>query len=258
MADVEVRVGPDGTLEHRHAGYNGGWHPVSQKHKDPKLHQSLGITGKEKPNRRSPSSIGMKDPGSETPKRKPKQVGRNSKPQWRWDDDMTVTDYLKLYATARPTSATGKTLVSAVNAMSAFLTFLQRRMDERDAKATSQGFEDAFKAFDERFKFHGTDDFDRLSASDIRRIDGELERMARAKFAEYGGEALKGKRDPESLRRKAEIRTYIELQQKLREQARRQTSRRRYQTSATGSDGAGRPMSARDIRERNKRQRQSE
>ena len=250
-------MGPDGP-EHLHPGYKG-WHPVNQKHKNPNLHQSLGITGKEKPNRRSPSELGIEDLSQKPkPKKKPKQFGSEYKPQWKWDDSISVPDYLKQYARAKPRTKTGRVLCDAVNSTGWLLRRFTDIADKVASKYASQGYEDAFRAFDERFKFHGDDDFNRLSAQDIRRIDGDLERMAREKYAEYGGAKLKGKIDPESLRRKAEIRTYIEIQRKLRERARAENDRKRmYQYSNTSGDGQ-KPKSAREIRERNKRRREQE
>lgn len=255
MAEVEVRRAPDGTTEHRHDGYDG-WHPVNQKHKN-HLHENLGITGRERQNRRSPSSIGVYSDSQKKPDSKPKVVGTGSKPQWRWDDSMTVRDYLTQYANARPRSKSGRVLCTAVNATGWLYRMFRRKLDEKSAQASEQGFEDALKAFDERFKFHGTDDFDRLTVDDIRLIDKDLTQMARQKYKEYGGASLKGKKDPESLRRKAEIRTYVELTRKLREraeaEARENMSRR--SADSTREPERERPMSARDIRERNRRNR---
>lgn len=251
---VEVR-NHNGVLEHRHPGYDGGWHPVTQTHQN-HAHENNGITGNEKPNRRNPESLGMKDPSRDRDKGKPQRqyrpvgTSRDRKPTWEWDGSMTVTDYFKQVARAKPKTKLGRMFYTAFNATQYLYTSFRRRMDERDAKASEQGFEDAFRAFDKRFTFHGTDDFDRLSASDIRRIDKDLEEMARTKYREYGGADLKGRRDPESLRRKAEIRTYIEIQRRLREQAQRVG--RRSQTSPTSS--GTKPTSARELRERNRRE----
>lgn len=254
MADsgkVEVRRGPNGILEHRHPGYSSGWHPVQTKHRN-HAHEQYGITGNEKPNRRNPESLGMKPSKDSKPQRQYRPVGtsRDRKPTWEWDGSMTVTDYFKQVARAKPKTKLGRMFYTAFNATQYLYTSFRKRMDERDAKASEQGFEDAFRAFDKRFTFHGTDDFDRLSANDIRRIDKDLEEMARTKYREYGGADLKGKRDPESLRRKAEIRTYIEIQRRLREQAQRVG--RRSQTSPTSS--GTKPTSARELRERNRRE----
>lgn len=248
---VEVR-NHNGVLEHRHPG-SENWHPVQTKHRN-HAHEQYGITGNEKPNRRNPESLGMKDPSKDKRKqqRQYRPVGTSSdrKPTWEWDGSMTVTDYFKQVARAKPKTKLGKMFYTAFNATQYLYTSFRKRMDERDAKASEQGFEDAFRAFDKRFTFHGTDDFDRLSASDIRRIDKDLEEMARTKYREYGGADLKGRRDPESLRRKAEIRTYIEIQRRLREQAQRVG--RRSQTSPTSS--GTKPTSARELRERNRRE----
>lgn len=245
--EIEVKRTPDGTLMHRHEGYDG-WHPANQKHKHG-LHQSLGITGKETPNRRSSESIGMKDPASERKPTRSKPVGQNRKPEWDWTGNMTIKDYFKTYATARPSTKAGRTMVTAVNMMKWLYMRFQNKMEERDAKYASQGFEDAFSEFDKHFSFHGSDDFDKLTANDIRRIDAQLAQLARDKYNEYGGPNLKGKRDAESIRRKAEIRTYLELRDRLREQAEKE-SRRGFAHEPRSST---RPTSARDIRERNKR-----
>lgn len=246
---VEVRVGPDGKLYHRHPGYEG-WHPVKQKHKNPKLHEQLGITGNEKPNRRSKAgSIGVKDPGEKRKPSKPKTVGTGGKPAWSWDDSKGVGEYLKQYANVRPKSFIGRHFVNAVNATSWMLNMFRNRLDEKNAELASQGYEDALRAFDSKFTFHGTDDFDKLTVDDIRRIDRDLVDMAREKYNEYGGAELKGKNDAESLRRKAEIRTYIELRNRLREKAKRDEEKpERYKPRTSYSNTSN--MSVSDLRQR--------
>lgn len=262
--EVEVKVGPDGQLWHRHPGYEG-WHPVKQKHKNPNLHQELGITGKEKPNRRSNErAIGMQSPEGK-PKHKPKPIAtrsRTSKPDWKWDGSVTLGDFLKSYADLQPRTMVGKIIVTAVNATSWMIANFRNRMDARDAKQALQGYEDAMRAFDERFTFHGNDDFDRLTADDIRVIDKDLSAMIRQKYEEYGGESLKGKRDPESIRKKSEIRTLIELRNNLRAKARTEAEMQRRRarpassrSTPTGNQGnAPRAPSARDLRARRNNQ----
>lgn len=259
MADVEVRQGPNGP-EHKHKGYPAKgepeWHPVSQKHKG-NLHANLGITGKEKPNRRNAETIGVKPEQAKAPQRA-KNVGTGGRPMWSWDGSASVGDFLKAYANMRPRTAIGRTIVTAVNATSWMVNAFQKRMAEKDAQYALKGYENALRAFDERFEFHGEDDFDKLTADDIRRIDKDLTEMARAKFEEYGGADLKGKRDPESLERKAEIKTYLELVDKLRERAKaegensRQSRPRRTgpQSTRTSEGQSTGGVSARDLRRR--------